>query len=77
MWSGPVEWLDTDDSVLLALRRGSTVVATNLDEHDAVLELPAANWHVLFSSRLGPIPTIAESRIVVPAETSLILGSGT
>ncbi len=73
LWTAPVEWLDTDDSVLLALRRGDSVVAANLDEYPARLDLPEGSWDLLFSSRLGPMP-IGGREVVVPAETSLILG---
>ncbi len=74
LWTAPVSWLETDESVLLALRRGDTVVAANLDEHDAELHLPAGVWKVLFSTRNGTPPTQREGSIVVPAESSLILG---
>ena len=69
-----MHWLDTDDSVLMALQRGAIVVAANLDEHDAKLELPDGTWRVLFSSRLADGRTINDGVVVVPAETALILG---
>ncbi len=75
LWKTPVEWLDTEDSVMIALRRGATVVAANLDEHDAGFDLPEGEWTVLYSSRFGAPPPISDGRIDVPAETTLILGA--
>jgi alpha-glucosidase len=74
MWSVPLQWLDTDDSAMVALRRGDIVLAANLDEHDAVLRLPDGRWTGLFSSRCGAEPAAAEGRTVIPAETSIIFG---
>jgi alpha-glucosidase len=75
LWEAPVQWLDTDDSVLMALRRGNTVVATNLDEHDAALRMPPGRWELLFASRRSVEPAVNDGTVVVPAETSLIFGA--
>ncbi len=69
----PAQWLDPDSGLLMAVRRGSLVVACNLDEHDADLVLPEGSWTVVFSSRPGRRVEPGD-RITVPAETALILG---
>ena len=74
LWQAPVEWLDTDDSLLMACRRGTVVVVANLDEHDAMLDLPEGRWRPVFSSRTGaPTSGTVTGRIGVPAETGLVL----
>lgn len=74
MWTAAAEWLHTEDSVLMACLRGSTLIAANLDDHDAELHLPPGPWEVVFSSRLGDAIRPEAGAVVVPAETSLILG---
>jgi alpha-glucosidase len=73
LWEAPVEWLDTDDSLLVACRRRRVVVAANLDEHDTELRLPPGRWRHEYSSRTGTQDgyTVA-GRVVVPAETSIM-----
>ncbi len=67
-----LQWLDADSGLLMALRRGSVVVAGNLDEYPADLTLPAGKWRIVFSSQgdgEGPVDDV----VTVPAETTLIL----
>jgi len=71
----PVRWLDTDSGLLVALQRGSVLVACNLDEHPADLTLPEGGWALGFSSR-PDTPVTVTATIAVPAETSLILVGG-
>jgi alpha-glucosidase len=67
-------WLDADNGLLMALRRGSMVVACNLDEYPGALTLPEGTWRTVFSSRGdegGPVGAV----VAVQAETALILAS--
>ena len=72
MWEAQVEWLDTDDSLLMACRRGDVVVAANLDEHGADLRLPAGAWRTRFSSRIHSTEGAAAGIVRIPAETALV-----
>ncbi len=51
LWTAPAEWIDTVDSLLVAMRRGPMIVAANLDEYPAALSLPPGHWIPVFSSQ--------------------------
>lgn len=68
-----VAWLESPDSLLVALRRGGVVVACNLDEYPAHLDLPPGAWSVAFSSGSDDVPRPAPSQLEVPPETTLLL----
>jgi hypothetical protein len=74
LWNAPLRWLETDDSLLMACERGAVVVAANLDEHEAHVELPPGSWTVAFSSRLDRRDNVPHTEsLEVPAETALLL----
>jgi alpha-glucosidase len=73
LWAEPAVWIHAADPLLLAVHRGNTVVTANLDEHDALLPLPAGMWDVVFHSRDTTAHPPASSEIEVPAETGMIL----
>jgi alpha-glucosidase len=73
LWTAPVEWIDTVDPLVMALRRNSVVVAANLDEYPATVPLPDGSWRPVFWSRDGGEGLPVTGSLGLPAETTVIL----
>ena len=77
MWRAPLEWIETSDPLVAALRRGSVAVAANLSDHRADVALGSPGWQLAFASREGSRPDgPANEAVSVPAETTVVLTKG-
>ncbi len=76
MWRAPLEWIDTEDVRVAALRRGSVAVVANLSDRRTSVALGSPGWRTVFASgpgsRLDGQPGDALS---VPAESTVVLAS--
>ena len=74
MWQAPLEWIDTSDPRVAALRRGTVAVVANLSDRDATVSLASPGWQPIFASRPGShLDAPAQDTVAVPAETTVIL----
>lgn len=71
-WTKDLEWLPVETATARAVRRGNVVVAVNLGEAPATVELPGGRWSVVFASRDGIEFEQGEGTIEIPDEVSLV-----
>ena len=77
LWQAPVEWIETHDPRVAALRRGSTAVVANLSNRRVSARLDSPGWEAVFTSGDGcHIDSSAGESVSVPAESAAVLVSG-
>ncbi len=77
LWQAPVEWIETHDPRVAALRRGSTAVVANLSDHPASVRLHSPGWEPVFTSNDGCYLDRSDGESVsVPAESTAVLVNG-
>ena len=76
MWRAPLEWIETSDPCVAALRRGTVAVVANLSKRHASVSLGSPGWESVFASRSGSrFDGPAHDTVSVPAETTVVLAS--
>ena len=76
MWRAPLEWIETADPEVAALRRGTIAVVANLSGHRASVSLGSPGWEPVFASHEGSrLDNPAHHAVSVPAETTVVLAS--
>ncbi|MDE0161488.1 MAG: alpha-amylase family glycosyl hydrolase [Acidimicrobiaceae bacterium] len=74
MWRAPLEWIDTADPGVAALRRGTITVVANLSERRTSVSLGSPGWQPVFASQPGSrLDTPAHDTVSVPPETTVVL----
>ena len=74
IWRAPLEWIETSDPRVAALRRGTVAVVANLSERRTHVGLGSRPWQPLFASRPGSrLDSPANDAVSVPAETTVVL----
>ena len=74
MWRAPLEWIETADPEVAALRRGTIAVVANLSGRPASVGLGPPGWAPVFASHEGSCPAgSAHDAVSVPAETTVVL----
>ena len=74
LWQAPVEWIETHDLRVAALRRGSTAVVANLSDCRVSVRLAALGWELVFTSADGCyIDSSTGDSVSVPAESAAVL----
>ena len=74
MWRAPLDWIETADPCVAALRRGSIAVVANLAERRAEVRLGSSGWQPVFASQPGSrLDSPAHDAISVPAESTVVL----
>ena len=72
----PLEWIETADPEVAALRRGTIAVVANLSGHRASVSLGSPGWEPVFASHEGSrLDNPAHDAVSVPAETTVVLAS--
>ncbi len=76
MWRAPLEWVETADPEVAALRRGTITVVANLSGRRAEVGLGSPGWEPVFASHEGSrLAGSAHDAISVPAESTVVLVS--
>ena len=76
MWRAPLEWIDTPDPLVAALRRGTIAVVANLSDRRTSVRLGSPGWEPVFASQPGcRLDGAAHDTVSVPAETTVVLSS--
>ena len=76
MWRAPLEWIDTEDVRVAALRRGSVAVVANLSDRRTSVALASPGWRTVFASGPGSrLDGQAGDALSVPAESTVVLAS--
>ena len=76
LWRAPLEWIETSEPLVAALRRDSVAVVANLASHPASVSLGSPGWETVFASGArGRLERRAQDTVYVPAETTIILAS--
>ena len=74
MWRAPLEWIDTVNPQVAALRRGTIAVVANLSERRTSVRLGSPGWEPAFTSQPGSrFDTPAHDTVSVPPETTIVL----
>lgn len=74
MWRAPLAWIDSDDPLVLALRRGAVAVVANLADRRARVDLGSPGWRTVFASEQGSRPDgPAHDAVSVGAESAVVL----
>jgi len=74
MWRAPLEWIETPDERVAALRRGTVAVVANLSERPASVRLGSPGWEPVFATEPGcRLDAPAHDTVSVPAETTIVL----
>ncbi len=74
LWQMPLEWIETPDPRVAALRRGSIAVVANLADRRTSVRLGSPGWQPVFSSLEGSrLDGPAHDAISVPAESTVVL----
>ena len=74
MWRAPLEWIETPDPEVTALRRGTVAVVANLSGRRADVSLGSPRWEPAFASHEGSrLAGSAHDAVSVPAETTVVL----
>ena len=74
MWRAPLEWIETSDPRVAALRRGTLAVVANLAGHRTRVHLDFPGWETVFASQPGcRLDSPAHDAVSVPAETTVVL----
>ena len=76
MWRAPLEWIETSEPRVAALRRGTIAVVANLSERPTSVNLGSLAWEPVFASQQGcRLHSPAQDTVSVPAETTVVLAS--
>ena len=76
IWRAPLEWIETADVRVAALRRGSVAVVANLSDRRTSVALGSPGWRTVFASGPGGrIDGQADDALSVPAESTVVLAS--
>ena len=76
MWRASLEWIETSDPLVAALRRGSIAVIANLSAHPTTVSLDSPGWQPVFASQEGTrLDSPARETVSVPPETTVVLAS--
>ncbi len=76
MWRAPLEWIETSDPRVAALRRGTIAVVANLSERRTSVTLGSPGWEPVFASRPGcRLDTPVHDTVSVPPETTIVLSN--
>ena len=76
MWRAPLEWIETPDPRVAALRRGTIAVIANLSDRRTSVRLGSPGWEPVFASQPGcRLDGAAHDTVSVPAETTVVLSS--
>ena len=76
MWRAPLEWIDTPDPLVAALRRGTIAVVANLSDRRTDVNLTSPGWEPVFVSQQGcRLDSPANDAVSVPAESTVVLAS--
>ena len=76
IWRAPLEWIETADVRVAALRRGSVAVVANLSDRRTSVALGSPGWRTVFASGPGGrIDGQAHDALSVPAESTVVLAS--
>ena len=76
IWRAPLEWIETSDPRVAALRRGTIAVVANLSDRATSVDLGSRGWQPIFASQQsGRLDTPAHEAVSVPAETTVVLAS--
>ena len=74
MWRAPLEWIETSDPRVAALRRGTIAVVANLSDRATSVDLGPRGWQPVFASQPGGrLDSQAHDAVSVPAETTVVL----
>ena len=74
MWRAPLEWIETADPEVAALRRSTITVVANLSGRRADVSLGSPGWEPVFASHEGSRQAgSARDAVSVPAETTVVL----
>ena len=77
LWRAPLEWIETADSLVAALRRGSIAVVANLADRRTNVSLGSPGWQPVFTSDDGcHVDSSAGESVSVPAESTAVLVKG-
>ena len=76
MWRAPLEWIETSDPPVAALRRGTIAVVANLSDRRTDVNLTSPGWEPVFATQQGcRLDGAAHDAVSVPAETTVVLAS--
>ena len=76
MWRAPLEWIETADPLVAALRRGSIAVVANLADRCTSVSLGSPGWRTVFASRDGShFDPPARGTVSIAAESTVVLVS--
>jgi len=73
MWQAPLQWLDSADPLVCALRRGSITVVANLSPEPTSFGLDSSGWQIVYSSQEVGSVSNSSDIVLIPAETTLVL----
>lgn len=77
LWQATAEWIETGDTSVVVVRRGSAVVVANLADRRTSVRLGSPGWQPVFASREGiSLDSPARDAVSVPAESAVVLASG-
>ena len=77
LWQAPVEWIETHDPRVAALRRGSTAVVANLSDRRVRIRLDSPGWELVFTSGDGcSLDSSTGDSVSVSAESAAVLVNG-
>ena len=74
LWRAPLEWIETHDPRVAALRRGSIAVVSNLADPRTSVSLGSPGWQPVFASQPGSrMDGTAHDAVSVPTESTVVL----
>ena len=74
LWQARLDWIETYDPRVAALRRGSAAVVANLSDRRTSIGLGSPGWEPVFASGDGCyLDNQAGDRVSVPAESTVVL----
>ena len=74
LWRAPLEWIETHNPRVAALRRGSIAVVANLADHRTSVRLGSPGWQPVFASQQGNrLDSPAHDAVSVPTESTVVL----
>ena len=74
LWRAPLEWIETHNPRVAALRRGSIAVVANLADHRISVRLGSPGWRPVFASQQGSrLDSPAHDAVSVPTESTVVL----
>ena len=76
LWRATLEWIETADPLVAALRRGSIAVVANLADRRTNVSLGSPGWQPVFASQPGSrLDSPARDAVSVPAESTVVLAT--